>query len=530
MSSDSTILKGIIKRFISVKLNKNKIMNRKILLCILLLNLTVVSESAVYNVMDFGAKNNGRDITTSQIQNAIDKCFRDGGGMVYVPQGKYLTGTINLRSNVEFHLEKGAVITASTDLKQYQKHNEHPAGVFYTEDSENVSITGQGKIFGQGIEFMYSDSAKAIRGEVNKYIRQKYDFRKVESGIGDGPLMPKERYHQMIIFSNCRNVRLSDFECVDAPYWTILIVHCDRVFVKGLSIDNNLLIPNNDGIDIVSCSNVNVSDCIITCGDDAIVLAGYAHHFGDPGFKDIMKPSQHINVSNCILQSRSSGIRIGGWDQNSMSDYNFDNITIFDSNCGINITVRDSGSVSNVTFSNIRIETRLHTGDWWGNGEPVKISAMRGVPDDRIGIIKNIFFENITCRGENAILMYASDETKLENICFTNFSFVLRKSRLDKISGGNFDLRPNIIQGKELFKSDIPVVYIENAENVYFNQGSIEWDGVEAGYYTHAIEAVKVNNLKLNNMTVSLSPSNPGLKAISLKSCSDVTDNSETVF
>jgi polygalacturonase len=497
-------------------------MTKKILFSLLVFCFSIVSRSAVYNVMDFGARNNGRELTTVQIQNAIDKCALNGGGVVYVPQGEYLTGTLNLRSNVEFHLESGAVLKATTDLSQYQKHNEQPAGVFYTEDSKNISITGHGRIFGQGMEFMYKDSAKIIKGDVNKYIRQKYDFRKVESGIGDGPVMPKDRYHQMIIFSNCTNVALKDFEVVDAPYWTFLIVHCDWVNVTDISINNNLLIPNSDGLDINSSSNVNVSGCIISCGDDAIVLAGYAHHYGDPGYKDIIKPSKNINITNCVLRSRSSAIRIGGWDQNSMSNYNFDNITIFDSNCGINITVRDSGSVQNVNFSNIRIETRMHTGDWWGNGEPIKISAMRGVKGDPVGIIRNIYFENVTCRGENAILLYASDETKLQNIYFTNFEFILRKSALDKVSGGNFDLRPNIIPGKEIYKSDVPVVYIENAENVYFNQGSISWDGIDANYYTYALEAVKVNNMKLHNMTAVPSPSNPALKPVSLKSCTRI--------
>jgi polygalacturonase len=502
-------------------------MKKRVIVCLLFAVLGLTSKSAVYNVMDFGARNDGKILTTSQIQTAIDRCALNGGGVVYVPQGEYLVGTLNLRSGVEFHLESGAVIKATTDLSQYQKHNEQPAGVFYTEDSQNVSITGQGRIFGQGMEFMFKDSAKVIRGDVNNYIRQKFDFRKVESGLGDGPVMPKDRYHQMIIFSNCTNVALKDFEVVDAPYWTFLIVHCDRVNVTDISIDNNLLIPNSDGLDINSSSNVNVSGCIISCGDDAIVLAGYAHHFGDPGYKDIMKPSQNINISNCILRSRSSAIRIGGWDQNSMSNYNFNNITIFDSNCGINITVRDSGSVQNVNFSNIRIETRMHTGDWWGNGEPIKISAMRGVKDDPVGIIRNIYFDNITCRGENAILLYASDETKLQNIYFTNFDFILKKSALDKISGGNFDLRPNIIPGKEIYKSDVPVVYIENAENVFFNQGNIGWDGVESSYYTYAIEAVEVNSLKLGNMTVASSPSNKTLKSVSLSRCARVTNKSE---
>lgn len=121
--------------------------------------------------------------------------------------------------------------------------------------------------------------------------------------------------------------------------------------------------------------------------------------------------------------------------------------------------------------------------------------------------------------------MYASDETILENIYFTNFEFILRKSALDKVSGGNFDLRPNIIPGREIYKSNVPVVYIENAENVFSNQGNIGWDGVEADYYTNALEAVKVNNLKLNNMTATPSPSNPQLEAISLKSCRRVSNN-----
>jgi polygalacturonase len=498
---------------------------KKIVLFLIIVCQQIESRSDDYNVLDFGAKNNGTELTTNHIQNAIDKCFLDGGGVVYVPKGEYLVSTINLKSNIEFHLAKGAILKATTDLSKYQVHNEQPAGVFYTEDSENVSITGPGKIFGQGMEFMYSDSAKVIRGDVNKYIRQRFDFRKVEKGIGDGPLMPEDRYHQMIIFSNCINIVLSDFEVIDAPYWTFLIVHCDRVRATGITINNNLLIPNSDGLDIVSSSNVNVSQCIITCGDDCIVLAGYAHHFGDPGFKDILKPSQHINVSDCILQSRSSAIRIGGWDQNHMSDYNFSNITIFDSNCGINLTVRDSGSIQNVNFTNVSIETRMHTGDWWGNGEPIKISALRGVPDSPVGIIKNIHFDNVTCRGENSILMYASEETRLENIYFTNFDFILKKSELEKVSGGNFDLRPNIIPGKEIYESDIPVVYIENAHNVYFNQGSIAWGGVKESYFTHAIEAVKVNNLRLNNITATPSPSNPKLKAVSLKSCINVSDN-----
>lgn len=115
-------------------------------------------------------------------------------------------------------------------------------------------------------------------------------------------------------------------------------------------------------------------------------------------------------MNNCVLRSRSSGIRIGGWDQNDMYNYNISNIVIFDSNRGINIGVGDYGSIENVNFTNIHIETHLHTGDWWGQGDPIKITTMRGMPTGKVGTIKNINFTNVSCRSENCINIYASNE------------------------------------------------------------------------------------------------------------------------
>ena len=494
-------------------------MKQGVLLVVVLLTIfSCTKKTDVYNVLDFGAINDGKTLTTAHIQKAIEECVKNGGGMVYVPKGEFLVGTLNLRSNVNFHMETGAIIKATTDLTQYQVHNEQPAGVFYTEKATNVSITGNGIIFGQGMEFMYADSAKVIGDK--SHTLQKDNFRKVSSGIGDGPLYPKDRFHQMIVFSECKGLTLTGFKCVDAPYWTFVIVHCEDIICDKLRIDNNLIIPNSDGLDIISCSNVNISNCIFSCGDDALVLAGYAQHWGDPGFKGILKRSENINVSNCVLRSRSSAIRIGGWDQNHMSNYNFDNITIYDSNRGINIGVGDSGSVQNMNFTNIRIETRLHTGDWWGQGDPIKITAMPGMPGQPVGIIKNINFTNVSCKSENCVNMYASDETRLQNIFFNNFQMEFVKSDLEETCGGNLDLRPNIVPGKDLFARNIPAIYVENADNVFFNQVNITWDkNIDKKHYTNAIEAVGVNNIRLNNVIASPSPSNTGMATILLQNC-----------
>jgi polygalacturonase len=486
-------------------------------------------EAAVYNVLDFGADNSGKTLTTSQIQHAIEQCYNESGGRVYLPNGQYLIGTLHLKSNIELHLEKGATLVAVTDITQYQKVNQGRAGMFYTENAENVSITGEGTILGNGMKFMYPDSLKFFRGNASDRTLQGNRFRSVDKGLGDGPIQPGERFNQMIIFSNCRNVTLRDFKCIDAPYWTILIVHCEEVRVTGLSINNNLLIPNSDGLDVISSSNVNVSDCVFICGDDAIVVSGYAVHFGDPGFKNILKPSQNINISNCVLKSRSSGIRIGCWDQNQMSNYNFSNITVYDSNCGINICIRDSGSIQNVNFSNIRIETRLHTGVWWGQGEAIKITAIRDVGKNPLGTIKNIFFSNITAVAENSVILYASDESKIKNISFNNFEFILRKSLLEDAGGGNYDFRPTIVKDKALFKTGIPAVFIENAENVYFNQGNIGWDGVEKKHYTNALKAVSVKNMRLNSVEMQPSPANPEMPVLYLDNCMNVYNNNNKI-
>ena len=184
----------------------------------------------------------------------------------------------------------------------------------------------------------------------------------MKHGLGDGPLVPLDRPFQMIIFSNCKNVTVSGVLISNSPFWTLHFADCDGVIVNGIKLWNNLMIPNNDGIDVTSSSNVLISDCDIRTGDDAIAVTGYSHHFDLPGYKNIIHDSENITVTNCYLVSRSSAIRIGGWDQNNMRNYTFSNIVISNSNRGINLCVRDKGSIEDLNFSNIIIKTHLHTG------------------------------------------------------------------------------------------------------------------------------------------------------------------------
>lgn len=302
-------------------------LTRKLLTAITLFHLSVSCQTSIFRIVDFGAVGDGKTLNTVSIQKAIDSCARTGGGTVDVPAGVFLTGTLQLRSHVNLHLESGAILKGSENLEDYHL-NGKLVGLIFTQDAQNVAITGLGTIDGNGDVFMELDKAKKIDSAGSAWTRQKGRFREVQQALGDGPLVPKARPFQMIIFSNCRNVTLRDVVIKDSPFWTVHLADCDGVVVSGLRIQGNMLVPNNDGIDFTSCSNVQMSDCDIRTGDDCIVLTGYDHHFDLPGFNHLKHPSENIAVTNCTLQSRSAAIRIGGFDQNRMRNYLFNNITI----------------------------------------------------------------------------------------------------------------------------------------------------------------------------------------------------------
>ena len=473
-------------------------------------------KSETFDIKTFGAVADGKTINTLAIQKAIDKCKDAGGGTVLIPQGTFISGTLQLFSNIELHLDHGAILKGSDKVSDYFL-NGKKVGLIYIENSSYVSITGDGNIDGNGDAFMDVNHSKTMDTNSIRLTRQKNHFRETLSGLGDGPLVPLDRPNQMIIFSNCRNVTIRDVLISNSPFWTVHLADCDGAIVHGVRIWNNLLVPNNDGIDFTSCSNVQMSDCDIRTGDDGIVVVGYSYHFDTPGFNSIRHDSKNVTITNCNIVSRSSAIRIGGWDQNFMRNYTFSNITISNSNRGINLCVRDSASIEDMTFSNIIIETRLYTGDWWGNGEPIHISVIRGKEKVSIGHISNIKFENIIAKSEAGILLYSSKEGYVKDISFRDVSLHINNSAKNDICGGNFDLRPATDPKLNLFSHDIPAFYAENVQDIQLHNVEICWDNVNEPFFTNGIELNNFNNVLIDGCRVNPAPHSKNSAAISLE-------------
>ena len=479
-----------------------------------------------YSIAKYGAVADGKTLATAAIQKTIDACNKDGGGTVEVPPGTFLTGTISLKSNVNLHLESGAVLLGSPNindyraytLPQYPEYGTNHYGILYTEGAENVALTGLGTIDGNDPAYFDVTRAKKIDTVTTCYTRQRNNFRHVASGIGDGPWEPREpRPRQMVIFERCTNVRLTDVSLLRSPFWTLHFADCDAVLVSSIRLWSSLLAPNADGIDVTSSRNVVITGCDIRTGDDALAIVGYDHHFEIPGFSGQRHVSENIIVSNCNLQSYSSGIRIGFLDQNTVRNVTVSNCHISNSTRGIGIFLRDEGSLENLTFSNITIDTHLRTGDWWGNGEPIHISAIRGKENVKLGRIRNVRFDNITCRGENGILVYGTPESVIEGLSFRHITFDFVDSPLNAVAGGNVDLRGVMGAQNQLFARAIPGVLAQYVNGLVIDDFKLRWLNPTATFLSHGFEANHVTGLRVAGFRGTAAPTNPQAQSIFLQ-------------
>ena len=461
-----------------------------------------------YNVSDFGAVGDGATLNTRAIQNAINSCAARGGGRIFIPTGKFVTGSLRLLSNTEFYLSAGARLIGSPDDKDYLHQKDFGfsgpgagsrTGILFAHDAENISITGDGTIDGQGDLFVYADSLQKGTDFQPGYTRQGTDYSNAKYGREDGPLLWKGGYEDrpgvMVIFSKCKHVRVTDIRFFMSPNWTMAFQECEDVKVSRLTIDNDMAIPNSDGIDLYDSKSAVISDCVINSGDDAIAIIS----------------SDNIAVSNCILHSRSSGIRIGYnvFNHNNSGDLLFDNIRIYDSNRGIGIFQRMEGDIGNIQFSNMIIETRLHTGGWWGHGEPVHISAVPGLGSKKVGKISNIRFSHLTLTGDEGLVFYGSKESILQGIVLDDVDLTLRRGALSDSYGGNMDLRPVNDLSLAIFRHDIPAVFAHDVNRLEIRNLSIHRDGNLPAYFKGGVICDACTNSNIRDVRDDANPTRP---------------------
>lgn len=485
---------------------------RRLILFLLFLFQISVTFSKDFLITDFGAQPG--KLSTQAIQKTVDECFKSGGGRVVIPSGTFVTGPVTLSSNVNVFLESGAVLKGSENIEDYRAGNSR-RGIFFCEDACDVSITGDGTIDASGSHFYDFSMNHGSPDFERSLTRQKEEYMKDGTFFSDGPVKRISMPGMTIVFFHCTGVTISGITVKDTPIWAIRLGYCEDVLIEGITIRNNILIPNSDGIHCTASRNIRISDCDIVAGDDAIVMTGFDKNENVPAYS--MKEqaektygnksiyAENMSVTNCQLRSSSAGIRIG-YGQHPIRRCIFSNITIYDSNRGIGIFAHDTTDIEDLIFDNIIIDTRLYNGHWWGHGEPIHLSCVSRFPGVDAGSIRNVTFSNIIATAEQGILVFGREKSRIENISFNNVKLYVRKGKETLSYGGNFDLRPAAEKTMQIFEHDIPGIYAQHVSNLSVNGFDLTWDPALPDFFTNAVEINNFDSVHIINMNGAYAP------------------------
>jgi polygalacturonase len=369
------------------------------------------------NVLEFGARGDGSKPCTAALQQAIDLCSKRGGGTVFIPAGKYITGTLWLRSNIILHLDAGATILGETDpnaypiwISRWEGKSAQPAHapLIAGEGLTNIAITGRGVIDGRGQAWW-----------------DRFNQNKLANGRPN-----------LLRFVDCRDVLIEGITFLNSPRWTLNPTACDNLTIANVTIRNPHDSPNTDGINPDACSNVHISNCHIDVGDDCITIKSGSEEDGRPA----PRSCQNVTITNCTMLHGHGGVVIGS---------------------------EMSGGVRNVAISNcvfcgtergIRLKSRR------GRGNAVEDLRVDNIVMDDVlcPIVVNLFY---VCGAlQNTKLLDASPQP------VTSATPQFRRLRFSNITARNVKYAAAFILGlPEMFVEDIVLdgisIYMDTASS-----------------------------------------------------------------
>jgi polygalacturonase len=455
------------------------------------------------NILNYGAKADALTLNTTSINKAITACSAKGGGVVLIPQGLWLTGPLVMKSNVNLHVSRAALIQFTDDKSQYKLvegnyeghaavRNESPvSGTNLT----NIAITGEGVIDGHGEVWRAISKDRLTEAEWKKLIasggvvsengKSWYPSKSYVSGlktpgagvVGNGKTIkdnePSKDFFRpnMLVLTNCKNVLLQGVTLQNSPAWDIHTLLCEDLTVQNVRVRNAWNAQNGDGIDVESCRNVLIEGSTFDAGDDGICIKSGRDEEG----RKRGKPTENVIVRDNVVYRAHGGFVIGSEMSGGARNIFVSNCTFIGTDIGLRFkTTRGRGGVvENIFIKDIAMKDIAHEailfdmyygGKSPGEADDVNDPAVVRVTDATPSFRK-FYVDNVACIGaEKALMIRGLPEMGIKDIHIENSTFKTVKGA-DVIEAQGIFLKNIYFESKET----TPLINVQNSSNIAFD-------------------------------------------------------------
>ncbi|MBQ9604139.1 MAG: glycoside hydrolase family 28 protein, partial [Firmicutes bacterium] len=380
-----------------------------------------------YVITSYGAVGDGRTKNTEAFAKAIADCNANGGGRVVVPAGMWLTGPIELKSNIDLHLEKGAVIMFSADFDDYPLINTSFEGFFtyrcispiYAKELENVAVTGEGVIDGSGGAWRPVKHFKLPERQWDSLVKSGGSVQQGKEEIwwpteaamqGNLTLVPDparlrnkaecEKYRDflrpaMVNFTNCKKVLLDGVTFQNSPAWNLHPWCCEHVTIRNVNVRNPWFSQNGDGLDVDSCKYVKVYDSVFDVGDDALCIKSGKNEDG----RKLGKVCRYVEFKNCTVYHGHGGFVIGSVMSGGVKDIQITDCTFIGTDTGLRFKscLGRGGVVEDIYIDGVNMTEIPKEAIIFTMGYDMDTKEGQQVAPEEIPEFKNITIKNVNC-------------------------------------------------------------------------------------------------------------------------------------
>ena len=438
-------------------------------------NLPTVPHTNV-SIVDYGAVSDGKTLNHTAIQKAIDELAAKGGGRVIIPAGMWMSGPIKLKSNIDLHVQQGALVVFSSDLDIYLNKSKKYDGPIMGRDLENVVISGKGVFEGAGDAWRPVKRFKMTDRQWGALLDRGGVLTKNDSIWWPSQAQVDIKRPRLVRLDDCKRVLIEDATFRNSPQFGLDISDCEDLTIRNVNVMNFWYAQNGDGIDLHSCKNVQIIGARIDVGDDALCMKSNAG-----------KPLENVLIKDCVVYHGHGGFVIGSEELGGMNNIRVRDCLFLGTDVGIRFkSARDRGGlVTNIDIKNVNMfdikEQAILFDMHYQAGLPINDHGMvtRATDAEFPAVtettprFQNISIRDIICRGaERAVMMAGLPEMFTEKILLENVSITAEHGMIC------MDARDIELRNVEIINKKGPALHVYNTQRVMVDSFKVA-DGIE---------------------------------------------------